>query len=137
MRFQRISFMGLRDFNHKLISPKSYTETCKSNDVCDYFEENLPILKNKLNNNNNIVTTKNTIVKPIVIMDNAQVHRSKTLQAIFDKHGVTLIFLPPYCPIFNPIEHKWFEVKYQLRSFLDTTISMIENVDKVLQQFSI
>ena len=41
-----------------------------------------------------------------VVMDNASVHRKKKLQALVEGMGVSLFFLSPYSPDFNPIEKK-------------------------------
>ena len=52
----------------------------------------------------------------LVIMDNASFHRKQALYDIADRYGVKLLFLPPYSPDFNPIEHTWANFKKWLRS---------------------
>jgi len=47
----------------------------------------------------------------MVIMDNASFHRKNTLYKIASRYGVGLLFLPPYSPDFNPIEHSWANFK--------------------------
>ena len=53
----------------------------------------------------------------LVIMDNASFHRKSALYDIARRHGVNLLFLPPYSPDFNPIEHSWANFKEWLRNF--------------------
>jgi transposase len=52
----------------------------------------------------------------LVIMDNASFHRKQALHNIARRHEVYLLFLPPYSPDFNPIEHSWANFKKWLRS---------------------
>lgn len=47
----------------------------------------------------------------IVIMDNAAFHKGKIMQKAIEDAGHTLLYLPPYSPDLNPIEHKWAQAK--------------------------
>lgn len=47
----------------------------------------------------------------VVIMDNASFHKGERLQQALEKAGHTLLYLPPYSPDLNPIEHKWAQAK--------------------------
>lgn len=47
----------------------------------------------------------------LIIMDNASFHRKNHLCKIAARHGVRLLFLPPYSPDFNPIERSWANLK--------------------------
>ena len=47
----------------------------------------------------------------VVVMDNASFHRKKRLNDIAKMYGKTIIFLPPYSPELNPIEHFWHWLK--------------------------
>ena len=51
----------------------------------------------------------------LVIMDNASFHRKGVLYDIANRYGINLLFLPPYSPDFNPIEHSWANFKEWLR----------------------
>jgi transposase len=51
----------------------------------------------------------------IVILDNASFHRKQVLREIAERHGVIVIFLPPYSPELNPIEHSWANFKHWLK----------------------
>ena len=42
----------------------------------------------------------------VVIMDNATFHKGTEMKEILHKAGHTLLYLPPYSPDLNPIEHK-------------------------------
>lgn len=44
--------------------------------------------------------------KSIIVMDNATFHKGQDMMKALDKAGHTLLYLPPYSPDLNPIEHK-------------------------------
>jgi len=64
----------------------------------------------------------------ILIWDNATFHKSARLREMVEQAGHTMLFLPPYSPDLNPIEHKWHELKQRLRSYWDTNIDFFENL---------
>jgi len=47
----------------------------------------------------------------LVIMDNAAFHKSPETAQLIEKTGATLLFLPPYFPDLNPIEHDFSALK--------------------------
>ena len=47
----------------------------------------------------------------VIVMDNAAFHRKNALWKIAEKYGVFVLFLPPYSPELNPIEHSWANFK--------------------------
>jgi hypothetical protein len=57
----------------------------------------------------------------IVVMDNATFHKSEETKLLLENNGHTLLYLPPYSPDFNPIEHKWAQAK-KLRRKTQCTI---------------
>jgi transposase len=54
----------------------------------------------------------------ILILDNASFHKSPRVIEIFQKVGVQVKFLPPYCPHLNKIEKCWHGLKIKIRQKL-------------------
>ena len=51
----------------------------------------------------------------IVVMDNLSAHKMPRVAWLFAQAGITVRFLPPYSPDFNPIEQMWSKIKAILR----------------------
>ena len=51
----------------------------------------------------------------VVIADNLRAHHTPGARAAIEARGARLLFLPPYSPDFNPIEHTFSKVKQSLR----------------------
>jgi transposase len=51
----------------------------------------------------------------VVIADNLRAHHVDGARAAIEARGARLLFLPPYSPDFNPIEHAFSKVKQVLR----------------------
>lgn len=47
----------------------------------------------------------------VVILDNAAFHKSATTRRLIGQTGARLLFLPPYSPDLNPIEHDFANLK--------------------------
>lgn len=50
--------------------------------------------------------------KSVIVMDNATFHKGAEMKLSITNAGHTLLYLPPYSPDLNPIEHKWAESKH-------------------------
>jgi transposase len=53
-------------------------------------------------------------------MDNVSFHKSIKVKEAIEKVGCKLIYLPPYSPDLNPIEHCWANFKNYLRKIIKT-----------------
>lgn len=62
------------------------------------------------------------VLKPgmVVIIDNASFHKSKKVIEFIEAVQCRVLFLPPYSPDFNPIEHLWNAVKNAIRKATET-----------------
>ena len=50
-----------------------------------------------------------------VVFDNARIHRAKVVQAFLKANPrLSIVYLPPYTPEFNPVEQVWAYVKRHL-----------------------
>ena len=47
----------------------------------------------------------------VLVMDNASFHKREDIQKAIIDAGCDLLFLPPYSPDLNDIEHKWAQAK--------------------------
>jgi len=63
----------------------------------------------------------------LVIMDNAAFHKSPATAQLFQDTGATLLFLPPYSPDLNPIEHDCAALKKR-REYHETA-----SLDRIVQ----
>lgn len=52
------------------------------------------------------------------VLDNATFHKKSVLPKLAGKFNCHVLFLPPYSPELNPIEHKWACLKKRLRKIL-------------------
>ncbi len=51
----------------------------------------------------------------VLILDNARFHKSQKVIDLIESVGCRVIFLPPYSPDLNPIEHWWAAVKTTIK----------------------
>ena len=66
-------------------------------------------------------------------MDNASFHRKNQLKYIAEKHGVEIIFLPPYSPELNPIENFWHWLKKKICDLLTFSKNLDEVIFEIFQ----
>lgn len=64
----------------------------------------------------------------VVILDNAAFHPSAKTRDLVARTGATLLYLPPYSPDLNPIEHDFANLKkireYNEQTSLDSLVKM-------------
>ena len=104
----------------KIISPLQYSGTMYSELFEFWFEEML---------------LPQIPLGTVIVMDNASFHRKKNLIKIAEAKGMQVIFLPPYSPELNPIEHFWNQLKNQVRENLLKSPSLDYAIYNSFQKF--
>jgi hypothetical protein len=57
----------------------------------------------------------------LVFLDNCPIHKLEEIEDLIAARGAGVLFLPPYAPDLNPIEHGWAKVKPRLRALTPRT----------------
>lgn len=115
-KFQRTSIVAAK-IGHDVIAPLQYAGTMTGELFEAWFEEHLlPELPEDV----------------VIIMDNASFHRKKRLYAIAAKYNRRIIFLPPYSPELNPIEHFWHWLKKTVSDIFKYFSTLEEVIDIAL-----
>lgn len=111
-KFARINIVAAQQGNH-IIAPLMYKGMMHSLFFEEWFEKHLiPLL------------SKNTVV----VMDNASFHRKKRLNDLAEQYGIRIIFLPPYSPELNPIEHFWSWLKKKIAD----SVLLFQNFEQII-----
>jgi len=72
----------------------------------------------------------------IVVMDNLPAHKVAGVRDAIEAAGASLLYLPPYSPDFNPIEHAFAKLKARLRKAAARTIPELwDAVAEAIHQF--
>ena len=101
-KYQRTNVVAAR-IDGKIVAPYCYTENMTGAAFAEWFRKCF-------------VTS---IPKGSwAIMDNASFHPKKKLGNLARRHGIKLLFLPPYSPDYNPIEKDWANMKRALVDIL-------------------
>ena len=61
----------------------------------------------------------------LVVMDNLSSHKVTGVREAIEARGASLLYLPPYSPDFNPIEHAFAKLKEYLRKAAARTIDAL------------
>lgn len=69
----------------------------------------------------------------VLIIDNARFHKSRRVIKLVESVGCRVIFLPPYSPDLNPIEHHWTSVKNEIRKVAEVVSDFYEAAVKGLE----
>ena len=70
--------------------------------------------------------------KSVVIMDNCSIHHVDCVEQLFRDAGILVLFLPPYSPDMNPIEHTFSKVKNYLRRH-DEPVQIVDDVTPLVR----
>ena len=62
----------------------------------------------------------------VLVIDNARFHKSKEIIELIEAVGCKVLFLPPYSPEFNPIEHAWAHVKNAIKKVAATVTNFFD-----------
>ena len=76
--------------------------------------------------------------KPIAyLIDNASWHKTKKVKEYCEENNITLLFLPPYSPEYNPIERVWGFLKSKVKNiYFSTAKKFIKFVTELLQNIN-
>jgi transposase len=120
-REKRLSIIALRNDDHKLLCPMTYTGTMTK----EYFEWYLEKVSKVLPKGS------------VIVLDNASCHTRLSLGPLLTTAGISLIYLPPYSPELNPIEKLWGSVKTRLkRIYRYVTEDLFEAVSIALRKYA-
>jgi transposase len=61
----------------------------------------------------------------LVFLDNCPIHKMEEIEDLIEACGAGVLFLPPYSPDLNPIEHGWAKVKTRLRALKPRTLEAV------------
>ena len=117
-RFQRTNVVAAK-IGDRVVAPLCYTENTTSLFFVDWFRK----------------LFVKVIPKGVtVIMDNATYHPKKKLRNLARRHGIKLLFLPPYSPDYNPVENLWANMKRALPDILKEKITIKQAIYQYLYQ---
>lgn len=76
--------------------------------------------------------------KPIAyLIDNASWHKTKKVKEYCEENNITLLFLPPYSPEYNPIERVWSFLKSKVKNiYFSTAKKFIDFITDLLQNIN-
>jgi transposase len=69
----------------------------------------------------------------VVILDNATFHHGGRIAVLLEAVGCRLLYLPPYSPDLNRIEHCWAWLKSRIRKRLSSAAPLRQAMESVLK----
>lgn len=72
----------------------------------------------------------------VVILDNATFHKGGRIHSLIEQAGARLLYLPPYSPDLNKIEHCWSWLKSRIRKSLSLFECLRDAMEHVLHLVS-
>lgn len=100
---KRLSMISALNLN-KLKAPFLFEGSC-TRDVFETYVEKILI--------------PNLTAGQVLILDNATFHHGGKIKKLIESADCSLLYLPPYSPDLNPIEHFWNSVKNKIRRLLN------------------
>lgn len=73
-------------------------------------------------------------VGAVVVMDNLPAHKVEEIKPLIESVGASILYLSPYSPEFNPIEHWWSQLKAFLKQFSPKNASVVDGLIKIALQ---
>ena len=70
-------------------------------------------------------------VGAVVVMDNLPAHKVEDIKPLIEGVGARVLYLSPYSPEFNPIEHWWSQLKAFLKQFSPKSASVVDGLIKI------
>lgn len=70
-------------------------------------------------------------VGAVVVMDNLPAHKVEEIKPLIESVGASVLYLSPYSPEFNPIEHWWSQLKAFLKQFSPKNASVVDGLIKI------
>lgn len=101
-REKRVSVIG-GWLNKKFMAPFSFMGSCTKEVFNAWLEE---------------ILLPELPAGTTVVMDNATFHKSAKTRELIEGKDCRLLYLPPYSPDLNPIEHLWHKLKSLVRPLL-------------------
>lgn len=72
----------------------------------------------------------------VVVMAKLPAHKVDGIQEMIESVGARIVYLSPYSPEFNPIEHLWSQLKSFLRRFCPQTVDAVDKLLKLAARLS-
>jgi len=67
-----------------------------------------------------------------LVIDNASFHKAKKIKDLIENYGFKVLFLSPYSPDLNPIEHQWWILKLALAKMRTQTENFWDDLKYIL-----